>query len=231
VKKRLITAADVRRFKETGELRVVVSKGDLVTPLALDAARELGVEFCYETVEPLDLPPWSGAAQNARRQAARSPQAATPSPAGPSLKAKVPPEELETRVRRLVAAMVGVPSSAATSPGVRHVAGRGLQLKPFPFDVGHPEMDIRLLDVVTSADGAPIAGGFMSFHKGSFPWTLDYDEIEYVLEGELHIGTPQETTIGLPGDVLYVPKGTHITFGTPDWVKFFYVTYPAEWRG
>ena len=93
------------------------------------------------------------------------------------------------------------------------------------------EMDIRLLDVVTSADGAPIAGGFMSFHKGSFPWTLDYDEIEYVLEGELHIGTPQETTIGLPGDVLYVPKGTHITFGTPDWVKFFYVTYPAEWRG
>jgi ethanolamine utilization protein EutQ len=76
-----------------------------------------------------------------------------------------------------------------------------------------------------------MAAGFLSFHKGSFPWTLTYDEIEFVLEGEIHIGTAQGTVVGKPGDVLYIPKGTQITFGTPGWAKILYVTYPAEWAG
>lgn len=230
MKKRLITATDIRRLKETGELRVTVAKGDLVTPLALDVARELGIALLYEATESADLPVWSGAAQRARREAAAA-QAAAPVPAAPPPMAVAAPDALEERVRQIVTAMVTQCHTPAPVTPVRHVPGRGLQLPPFPFDVGRPEMDVRLLDVVTSAHGAPIAGGLMSFHKGSFPWTLDYDEIDYVIEGELHIGTPQGTVIGLPGDVLYIPKGSSITFGTPGWAKFFYVTYPAEWGG
>ena len=92
-------------------------------------------------------------------------------------------------------------------------------------------MDVRLQDVITHEHGSPMAAGFMTLHKGSFPWTLDYDEIEYVIEGELHIGAESGTQIGLPGDVLYVPKGSKITFGTPSWAKFLYVTFPAQWAG
>jgi ethanolamine utilization protein EutQ len=90
-------------------------------------------------------------------------------------------------------------------------------------------MDVRLRDVVTHDHGSPMAAGLMSLRRGSFPWTLAYDEIEYVIEGELHIGTPQGTVVGRPGDVLWVPKGAAITFGTPSWAKFLYVTYPAQW--
>ena len=36
--------------------------------------------------------------------------------------------------------------------------------------------------------------------------------------------------IGRPGDVFYVPKGSSITFGTPSWAKFVYVTFPANWE-
>ncbi|MBP8863450.1 MAG: DUF861 domain-containing protein [Anaerolineae bacterium] len=225
MKKRLITATDIRRLKETGELCVVVAKGDLVTPLALDAARELGVELRYEANGAADLPAWSGAAQRARREAAQTQAAsATPAPVAP-------PDALEARVREIVTAMVAKCHTPAPVTPVRHITGRGLQLPLFPFDVGRPEMDVRLLDVVTSAHGSPMAGGIMSFRAGNFPWTLDYDEIDYVIEGELHIGTPQGTVIGLPGDVLYIPKGSSITFGTPQWTKFFYVTFPAEWGG
>lgn len=225
MKKRLITATDIRRLKETGELCVVVAKGDLVTPLALDAARELGVELRYEANGAADLPAWSGAAQRARREAAQTQAAsATPTPVAP-------PDALEARVREIVTAMVAKCHTPAPVTPVRHITGRGLQLPLFPFDVGRPEMDVRLLDVVTSAHGSPMAGGIMSFRAGNFPWTLDYDEIDYVIEGELHIGTPQGTVIGLPGDVLYIPKGSSITFGTPQWTKFFYVTFPAEWGG
>ena len=70
----------------------------------------------------------------------------------------------------------------------------------------------------------------MTLTAGSFPWTLNYDEVQIVLEGELHIGTPDGVRVGRPGDVLYVPKGSTITFSTPTWAKFVYVTYPADWE-
>ncbi|HEY0775154.1 MAG TPA: hypothetical protein VGD51_13780 [Nocardioidaceae bacterium] len=28
-----------------------------------------------------------------------------------------------------------------------------------------------------------------------------------------------------------MPKGSSITFGTPSWTRFLYVTYPADWGG
>jgi ethanolamine utilization protein EutQ len=122
------------------------------------------------------------------------------------------------------------PAPPAVRPVVR-VETRGLALDPFPFPVPPAAMDVRLRDVVTAADGAPVAVGVMSLREGSFPWELTYDEVQLVLEGELHLGTDQGTVVGLPGDVLYVPKGTRLTFGTPDWARFLYVTYPAEWGG
>jgi ethanolamine utilization protein EutQ len=128
------------------------------------------------------------------------------------------------------AGTAGGPARPAVRPVMR-VETRGLALDPFPFPVPPAAMDVRLRDVVTAADGAPVAVGVMSLREGSFPWELTYDEVQVVLEGELHLGTDQGTVVGLPGDVLYVPKGTHLTFGTPDWARFLYVTYPAEWGG
>ena len=91
-------------------------------------------------------------------------------------------------------------------------------------------MDVRLRDVITGADGMPMAAGVLSLRQGTFPWHLDYDEIEYVIEGELHIATADQLVVGRPGDVIAVPRGTSITFGTPSWAKFLYVTYPADWQ-
>ncbi len=120
--------------------------------------------------------------------------------------------------------------AACKAPRVRHVPGvNAVPLDPFPVELRRPEMDVRLRDVITSADGMPMSAGVMSLREGSFPWTLDYDEVEYVLEGELHITTGDQVAVGRPGDVIAVPKGSSITFGTPSWAKFLYVTYPADW--
>lgn len=140
---------------------------------------------------------------------------------------------LEERVRSIVAGLVGVAggrNGSAPAAEVRHVDAREVSLTPFPYPGPEPGQDVRVGDVVTSADGAPMAAGFLTLTKGSFPWTLTYDEIEYVVEGELHIGLPTGTVVGKPGDVLYIPKGTAITFGTPSWAKFLYVTFPADWE-
>jgi ethanolamine utilization protein EutQ len=145
-------------------------------------------------------------------------------------------EDLENRVRRAVANALGQTISSGAmddehsqEPGVQHVDGRAVKMEPFPFNIRRPEMDVRLADVITSQDGSPIAAGFMTLHKGQFPWTLNYDEIEYVIEGELHIITPEKVVVGLPGDVIFIPKGSRIQFATPSWAKFLYVTYPADW--
>ena len=123
-------------------------------------------------------------------------------------------------------------AGAKTAPRLLHVAGvNTLELAPFPVELHRPEMDVRLRDVVTAEHGLPMAAGVMSLRQGSFPWTLDYDEVEYVIEGELHITTADQLVVGRPGDVIAVPKGSSITFGTPSWARFLYVTYPADWGG
>ena len=63
-----------------------------------------------------------------------------------------------------------------------------------------------------------------------FPWTLNYDEIDMVLEGELHVRHEGETMIAKAGDVMFIPKGSSIEFGTTSSVKFLYVAWPANWQ-
>lgn len=104
-----------------------------------------------------------------------------------------------------------------------------VDLEPFPFDVKRPDMNIRAADVITDRDGSPMGVGFMRFENGSFPWTLNYDEVDYVIGGELEIRVGEESFIGHAGDVLFIPRGTSILFCTGTFAYFMYVTYPVNW--
>jgi ethanolamine utilization protein EutQ len=154
----------------------------------------------------------------------------------------VAPGDLLTPLARDIAHEHGmsvvVNAAAAASPSrparqrLSHVKGvHTMPLDAFPVELHRPEMDVRLRDVIGAEHGMPMAAGVMSLREGSFPWKLDYDEVEYVIEGELHITTIDEKVVGRPGDVIAVPKGSSITFGTPSWARFLYVTYPADWGG
>lgn len=83
---------------------------------------------------------------------------------------------------------------------------------------------------VTGDDGSSMAAGFMQWENAFFPWTLNYDEIDMVLEGELHVRHEGETMIAKAGDVMFIPKGSSIEFGTTSSVKFLYVAWPANWQ-
>jgi ethanolamine utilization protein EutQ len=115
-------------------------------------------------------------------------------------------------------------------PPLKKVSGFGLTLEPFGSGGVGEAANVRLKDVITSADCSPMASGYMILEKGEFPWTLNYDEIDIVLEGELVITRGRESVRGSAGDVLFIPKGSSITFGTPNRVRFVYVTYPADWN-
>ncbi len=104
-----------------------------------------------------------------------------------------------------------------------------VELEPFPFDVKRLDMNIRAADVITDRVGSPMGVGFMRFENGSFPWTLNYDEVDYVIEGELEIRVGDESFVGRAGEVIFIPRGTSILFCTRTFAYFMYVTYPANW--
>lgn len=124
------------------------------------------------------------------------------------------------------------PSTSAMPalPALRVVKGSAVNLERFNVNPAAEAARTRLKDVVTSGDGSPMSAGYMSLERGGFPWTLTYDEIDIVLEGELVITRGQEAARGLAGDVLFIPRGSSIEFSTPTSVRFVYVTYPADWE-
>ncbi len=126
-------------------------------------------------------------------------------------------------------AQPGASSLSSPLPPLR-VVSRGLvALDPFGQGLATPGANVRLKDVITSKDGAPMAAGYMAMERGEFPWTLTYSEIDVVLEGELVITRGSEVVHGGPGDCIFIPKGSKISFGTPTYARFVYVTYPADW--
>lgn len=90
--------------------------------------------------------------------------------------------------------------------------------------------DVRVKDVTTLDEAPRIAAGVMEVERTSFPWTLSYDEFDVVLEGALEIRVGERTYTGHPGDIFYIPKGSSISFCSPDKARYVYVTYPADWQ-
>lgn len=110
------------------------------------------------------------------------------------------------------------------------VVVRGASVRMDIMAEAGPGKQVRLADVITSSDNSPMCAGFMTWRKqDSFAWTLDYDEIDLVLQGTLAITINGKTYEGKVGDLFYIPKGSQIIFGTPNYTKIMYVTYPADW--
>lgn len=130
--------------------------------------------------------------------------------------------------------------AAPSLPPLKVVRGASVQMERFLEGVEIPGTNTRLKDVITTEDRGPMGAGFMALDAprngdtpggvGQMAWTLNYDEIDIVLEGELIITRGNEQVRGGPGDVIYIPKGSSITFGTPSRTRFVYVVFPVNWN-
>lgn len=110
--------------------------------------------------------------------------------------------------------------------GIIGIKTGAVQLEPF-----EGRSDVMLKDV-TTLDEAPRMGcGVMELKDGAFfEWTLTYDEYDIVLDGHLEIEIDGRVVKGDVGDVIYIPKGSHIHFQTPDHARYVYTVYPANWQ-
>lgn len=98
------------------------------------------------------------------------------------------------------------------------------------MDTGNPNDEVYTTDLFTLEESPRIGAGLMEMIKTTFDWTLTYDEIDYIIEGKLDIIIDGRKVTGEAGDVMLIPKGSKIQFSAPDYAKFIYVVYPANWQ-
>ena len=103
-------------------------------------------------------------------------------------------------------------------------------VKPEPFDTGKPGDQVLLKDVVSLEESPRLGCGVMEMTETTFDWTLKYDEIDYVIDGTLEIVIDGRKVVGNKGDLILIPKDTSIQFSVPEFARFVYVTYPADWE-
>lgn len=101
---------------------------------------------------------------------------------------------------------------------------------PEPFDTGKTGDKVYLKDVLTLEESPRLGCGVMEMKETTFDWTLNYDEVDVVLEGSLSIIVDGRKVTADQGEIIFIPKNTKIQFSVPDYAKFIFVTYPADWE-
>ena len=78
---------------------------------------------------------------------------------------------------------------------------------------------VSMMEVLSPADGAAAAVGYLEWEKLSFSWTFTRPEVLVVLEGELTLTIEGTTFDAAPGDVFSIPGGTDVVLGSAGHVK------------
>lgn len=97
------------------------------------------------------------------------------------------------------------------------------------LDTGNCNDIVYTKDLFTLEESRRLGCGVMEMKETTFDWTLNYDEIDYVIEGHLDIVVDGRLVSADAGELILIPKGSKIKFSVPNYARFIYVTYPADW--
>ncbi len=98
------------------------------------------------------------------------------------------------------------------------------------MDTGNPADRVWTRDLFTLEESPRLGCGLMVMERTTFPWTLHYDEIDYVIDGQLSILIDGKKVTANPGEIILIPKGSSIQFSVEDKARFLYFVYPANWQ-
>lgn len=98
------------------------------------------------------------------------------------------------------------------------------------MNTGNPGDRVYTRDLFTLEQSPRLGVGIMEMTDTTFPWTLNYDEMDYVVEGRLDILCNGRKASAGPGELIYIPKGSEIQFSVTGHARFLYFVYPADWQ-
>lgn len=224
----LLKASDIRNLVGSGQKKIFVEEGTIITHEARDLAAKLGI-----TIEKRV----GGSCQSEPAGTEPQPESGCDDSSG-SGGSTLNQLDIASIVSQVVAALPGMQNNGVQNirkdpviegrPGGLRLV-RGDTVVQEEFNTGKPGDRVTIKEILGAKDSPNMSSGFMTMDKSSFTWTLTYDEIDYVIEGTLEFIVDGQKYSGKAGDVFYIPNNSTVTFSTPDHVKFFYVTYPANW--
>ena len=98
------------------------------------------------------------------------------------------------------------------------------------MNTGNPGDQVYTRDLFTLEQSPRLGVGIMEMTDTTFPWTLNYDEMDYVVEGRLDILCNGQKVSAGPGELIHIPQGSEIQFSVTGHARFLYFVYPADWQ-
>lgn len=98
------------------------------------------------------------------------------------------------------------------------------------LNTGNPKDRVWTRDLMSLEESPRLGCGLMVMEDTTFDWHLGYDEIDYVIEGELSVIIEGRKITAGPGQIMFIPKDSDIQFSVDGTARFIYVTYPADWQ-
>lgn len=77
-------------------------------------------------------------------------------------------------------------------------------------------------------DGTKLGAGYVRMKNAEIPWTIKYDEVVLVLEGEFTIRTAEGDLVAKQHETIWLPAGTELTYIAEN-ALLFYAIQPSDW--
>ena len=131
--------------------------------------------------------------------------------------------QLETIIRQVLLEHLGGGVQAVKVPAITVTEAHRM-------NTGNPGDKVYTRDLFTLEQSPRLGVGIMEMTDTTFPWTLNYDEMDYVVEGRLDILCNGQKVSAGPGELIHIPKGSEIQFSVTGHARFLYFVYPANWQ-
>lgn len=221
--KKLICVKDVENAEKNGQKVIYIDCNTLITPSAQDAARNSGIEFSTEALvcEPKYTCETKACEPTACGTVKSSENAIDSEIIYKVFKAMMDKGLLDGVLDSLSQKK---PYAYETDKcGLKVV--RGNTVKYDVLETENPANKVFYQEIINSEDGSSMNAGFITIEECNFNWETVCQEIYCVLEGTLTVTVNGSVYTAQPGDSVFFPKGAKLTFGSPNKMKAFYVTY------
>lgn len=85
-----------------------------------------------------------------------------------------------------------------------------------------------VLAYVNAGNSESMGGGYGVFGAGcDIEWTVTYDEFLFIHKGHFSLRVGEDVYAAGPGDTLWIPKDTPLSYVAEEDVWFFFAVYPA----
>ena len=108
---------------------------------------------------------------------------------------------------------------------VRHFKGSELEYSRTNVDGAYTMICRAINDQISTSMGA----GIETLDSVSIDWTVTYDEILFIKEGQMLIEAEGQTHHCREGDIVWLPNGTRLVYRAPAKCTYFYALFPVDW--